>query len=51
MHASSFFDLVKEQALINEQFFIIITLINGPSPLPPFSLAAAGRSSSLIGMF
>lgn len=51
MHASSFLDLVKEQALINEQFFFFINLINGPSPLPPFSLAAVGRSSSLIGMF
>lgn len=42
-------ELVKEQALINEQLFFLINLINGPCPLPPFSLAVAGLSSPLIG--
>lgn len=43
-------DPVKEQALINEQLFFSINLINGPCALPHFSLAVAGLSSPLIGM-
>lgn len=31
-------------------FFFPINLVNGPSPLPPFSTAVAGRSSPLIGV-
>lgn len=31
-------------------FFFPINLVNGPSPLPPFSMAVAGRSSPLIDM-